>query len=60
MPTYSYVCPSCRKAFSELFLSKDEAEKNRDATPCPACGSAAVRTIGNTAFKLEGDGWTRR
>ena len=40
MPTYSYVCRACRKAFS---LQMAMAEHDKGRTKCPKCGSRSVQ-----------------
>lgn len=58
--TYDFHCPGCLNKFSELYLSRDEAEKNELGAPCPKCGTMAIRLIGQVAVKFEGEGWTPR
>lgn len=40
MPTYTYRCEACRKAFS-LQMTMSEHDKKR--VKCPKCGSRKVR-----------------
>lgn len=53
MPTYSYICDACGKAFEkEQRISEDPIKK------CPSCGKAkARRQIVSGNFILKGGGW---
>lgn len=53
MPIYRYQCGVCRTEFSEVWLSRADAEKNEKETRCPKCGATGRRLIGKVSFRLE-------
>jgi putative FmdB family regulatory protein len=53
MPTYTYICYSCRHEFEVEQRITDEPIKT-----CPSCGELRVhRTISSGNFVLKGGGW---
>lgn len=56
MPTYDYVCASCKYKWEH-----DSSIKDPPLTSCPKCGSESAKRLisGGTGFLLQGSGWAR-
>jgi putative FmdB family regulatory protein len=54
VPTYEYVCSSCKSEFEVEQSMRDPA-----VDVCHRCGSETVkRLISKTSFSLVGEGWS--
>ena len=56
MPTYEYICESCKHKWEEFGKITDSP-----ATVCPKCKKPDAKRLisGGTSFQLKGGGWAR-
>lgn len=52
MPIWDFRCKDCGNT-EEWLTSREEADK----VQCTVCGGETERLVGNTSFRLKGDGW---